>query len=196
MLELKEQFKKIKPEKNDSDIDTTFDKLKKSVKGKEKSVDVKDKLKMNVEKSLQSTEFTKTGKEIIEKLKELNNKYQAQNDLLRSQNTSLKGKIGEEPTRDYNSYDTNMPAEKLYKIDYLSNQGLSECKEDVMVSTESSASVNTVTDPNEQKETYNDNVRRIMRNLREIKEHETLMRNIKPNQTIKLSLYDLRELEF
>jgi len=48
MLELKEQFKKIKPEKNDSDIDTTFDKLKKSVETKKEKTEIKDKLKLSV----------------------------------------------------------------------------------------------------------------------------------------------------
>lgn len=142
--------------------------------------------------------FIKTGKELLDKLAEQNAKYKFEISLLEKKNSELKKKIGSEPDTTYEYYDYTVDQKQPEKPYYsLSNDDRSSVYamdryNDVSTESDDKLGINI----NKMKINFNSNIRQICSLLNKIDFNDSMLRNIKPKQKVKLSPIDIRELGF
>lgn len=153
------------------------------------------------EKGLWGVKFIKTGKEVMEKLKNQNTANEIEISSLQRTNNDLKKDIGEEPTEDYDYWETDDNNDKItckqYSMSYDDKVvAVSNSTIPILSGIDDTSNAKQTADINRKKRDFNNNCYRICRLKSKVAENKVLIRNLKSNQKIDLSSYDLKNLGF
>lgn len=165
------------------------------------SEDVVKAISGDIEKGI---EFIKTGKDVTDKIKAKNDKLEIEIKYLTKENEELEKLIGEKPTEDYEHWgedeNNNKITLKQYQMDFDKVCSSNACEKMPMVKTlngiDNTSNIKKESDINTNKRKFNSNIYKICSLKYSMGVSNVIIRNIKPNQKIKLSEWELRSYGF